>query len=247
MHVARLMGREECGEATDAERRALRALTPIAKLTTGKHAVAVASEALEAFGGAGYVEDTGLPRLLRDAQVLAIWEGTTNVLALDVLRAIARDDALAPLADDVARRLAAVTRGELAASAERAREALARTRAHAEALAAGAPRDGAERGARGFALALGRLTAASLLLEHAEWALGHEPDRAEAAASVAAARRWCAGELVPLAPLAPLAPRDTDAGTDARADTDALLALGTATTSTTTGAATRDAVATRDR
>ena len=38
---------------------------------------------LECFGGAGYVEDTGLPRLLRDAQVLPIWEGTTNVLSLD--------------------------------------------------------------------------------------------------------------------------------------------------------------------
>ena len=58
-------------------------------------------EALEAFGGAGYVEDTGLPRLLRDAQVLAIWEGTTNVLALDVLRAIEREDALTPHLADV--------------------------------------------------------------------------------------------------------------------------------------------------
>ncbi len=40
---------------------------------------------MEAFGGAGYVEDTGLPLLLRDAQVLPIWEGTTNVLALDTV------------------------------------------------------------------------------------------------------------------------------------------------------------------
>ena len=47
-----------------------------------------ASEYVECFGGAGYVEDTGVPRLLRDAQVLPIWEGTTNVLALDVLRAV---------------------------------------------------------------------------------------------------------------------------------------------------------------
>src|SRR5207247_694586 len=73
----------------------LRILTPIAKLTTGKQAVAVASEAIESFGGAGYVEDTGLPRLLRDAQVLPVWEGTTNVLSLDLLRA-ARGCGLAP-------------------------------------------------------------------------------------------------------------------------------------------------------
>ena len=58
---------------------------------TGKLAVASASEYLECFGGAGYVEDTGMPRLLRDAQVLPIWEGTTNVLSLDVLRALALD------------------------------------------------------------------------------------------------------------------------------------------------------------
>jgi hypothetical protein len=58
------------------------------KLTTGKQAVTVLSEVIEAFGGAGYVEDTGLPQLLRDAQVLPIWEGTTNVLSLDTLRAL---------------------------------------------------------------------------------------------------------------------------------------------------------------
>src|SRR5581483_4326312 len=54
-------------------------------LLTAKQAIAVVSEAIEAFGGAGYVEDTGLPVLLRDTQVLSIWEGTTNVLALDLL------------------------------------------------------------------------------------------------------------------------------------------------------------------
>ena len=58
------------------------------KLTTGKQAVLVLSEVVEAFGGAGYVEDTGLPQLLRDSQVLPIWEGTTNVLSLDTLRAL---------------------------------------------------------------------------------------------------------------------------------------------------------------
>jgi hypothetical protein len=58
------------------------------KLYTGKKAVQVVSEGLEMIGGNGYIEDTGLPRLLRDTQVLTIWEGTTNILALDVLRAL---------------------------------------------------------------------------------------------------------------------------------------------------------------
>lgn len=48
----------------------------------------MASEGLECFGGQGYIEDTGLPNLLRDAQVLSIWEGTTNILSLDALRSI---------------------------------------------------------------------------------------------------------------------------------------------------------------
>ncbi|GFS23539.1 acyl-CoA dehydrogenase family member 11 [Elysia marginata] len=50
--------------------------------------VTVVSEGLECFGGQGYIEDTDLPRLLRDTQVTPIWEGTTNILSLDVLRAI---------------------------------------------------------------------------------------------------------------------------------------------------------------
>lgn len=86
--VVQLLGRVEQGQAAPHEAALLRLLTPLAKLWTGKLAVALCSEALECFGGAGYIEDTGLPQLLRDAQVYAIWEGTTNVLALDSLRAL---------------------------------------------------------------------------------------------------------------------------------------------------------------
>ena len=59
--LVELMGRQEAGELDDAGRHLLRLLLPIAKLVTGKQAVAVVSEAVEAFGGAGYIEDTGLP------------------------------------------------------------------------------------------------------------------------------------------------------------------------------------------
>ncbi|HEU4564708.1 MAG TPA: acyl-CoA dehydrogenase family protein [Gemmatimonadaceae bacterium] len=190
--VARLLGREECGEATDDERAILRLLTPVAKLYTGKQAVAVASEALEAFGGAGYVEDTGLPRLLRDAQVLPIWEGTTNVLSLDVLRAIARADALAPWMADVRRRLGALTVPELATPAERVRAALERIAMRV----ADAARDGdaSQAGARGLAYAIARAAAGALLLEQAEWDARVRGD----ATGTIVARRWCAGDLAPL-------------------------------------------------
>ncbi|PKU31026.1 acyl- dehydrogenase family member 11 isoform x1 [Limosa lapponica baueri] len=53
-------------------------------------ASAVAVEAMESFGGQGYMEDTGLPVILRDTLVLSIWEGTTNILSLDVLRSLTK-------------------------------------------------------------------------------------------------------------------------------------------------------------
>lgn len=87
--VARL-GREETDQATDEDSEILRLFTPITKMFTAKMAVEVTSEVVEGFGGAGYVEDTGIPKLLRDAQVFPIWEGATHVLALDVVRAIGK-------------------------------------------------------------------------------------------------------------------------------------------------------------
>jgi putative acyl-CoA dehydrogenase len=92
--VVGLLGKEECGFASADEKILLRVLTPVVKLYTGKKVVAIASEVVEIFGGAGYVEDTGIPRLLRDAQVFPIWEGTTNVLSLDMLRAFEKDGGL---------------------------------------------------------------------------------------------------------------------------------------------------------
>jgi alkylation response protein AidB-like acyl-CoA dehydrogenase len=68
------------------DERLLRILTPIAKAVTGKLAVPCVSEAMELIGGNGYIEESSMPRLLRDAQVLPIWEGTTNILMLDALR-----------------------------------------------------------------------------------------------------------------------------------------------------------------
>lgn len=89
--VVQLLGKEEVGEASASEKILLRTLTPILKLYTAKKTIAVSSEVVEIFGGAGYVEDTGIPRLLRDAQVFSIWEGTTNVLSLDMLRTLEKD------------------------------------------------------------------------------------------------------------------------------------------------------------
>jgi putative acyl-CoA dehydrogenase len=80
--------------ADDAHEQHLkRALTPIVKYWTCKRAPQHAAEALECLGGAGYVEESGLPRLFRQSPLNGIWEGSGNVICLDVLRAMAREPA----------------------------------------------------------------------------------------------------------------------------------------------------------
>jgi len=79
----------DAGDEEAAKR--LRILTPIVKAVTGKLAVPCVSEAMELVGGNGYIEDWPMPRLLRYAQVLPIWEGTTNILMLDALRVIRKE------------------------------------------------------------------------------------------------------------------------------------------------------------
>lgn len=190
MHAVVLLGREETGALDDAGKAVLRVLQPLAKLTTGRMAVAGASEVLESFGGAGYVEDTGLPELLRDAQVLSIWEGTTNVLALEAARALRRADALAPLVAELAAHASLAREPGLVAAARVAcvaAERAARWWGEAEKRGPGPT----EAGLRRFALTLGRATALSLLTAQAQWALDHEGD----ARSAAAARRFAASGI----------------------------------------------------
>ena len=180
--VIELLGRAEQGAASEAQQALLRILTPIAKLTTARQGVMVCSEVLEAFGGAGYVEETGLPALLRDAQVYSIWEGTTNVLALDALRAVA-PTGLAPLAREVHSLLGGVKEPRLVALSARVQAAIEAAEAWLKANAAGEG-PALEAGARRFALTLGRSTAAALLASHAQWALDQLKERRAHAAAL---------------------------------------------------------------
>ena len=179
--VVELLGRIESGEATKDEELLSRLLTPIGKLTTGKQAVAVASEALESFGGAGYVNDTGLPKLLADAQVLPIWEGTTNVLSLDTLRALRQDGVWESFLEEIQERLDGAGEPRLGQAVERARPALQHAGAWLERTMS--ERDLLEAGARRFAMTLGRVSELALLIDHAQWCLDHgKGERALAAA-----------------------------------------------------------------
>jgi len=122
--VARVFAeREQAVRAGDDEEtresyRLLRLLTPIAKLKTARLAIETASYAMEIQGGNGYVEEFVTSRLLRDAQVLPIWEGTENILALDVLRALDREDAHEPFLELLGERLAGIDHPALAEQAE---------------------------------------------------------------------------------------------------------------------------------
>jgi alkylation response protein AidB-like acyl-CoA dehydrogenase len=181
-YLAELTGRSEVGEISDDDAWLLRLLTPIMKLTTAKQAVAVASEVLESFGGAGYVEDTGLPVLLRDSQVLPIWEGTTNVLALDTLRAIGADESIAPLLSATTRLFESLHDPVLLDLSHVVTNALG----HAETWlreSQAADRSVLEAGARRFALTLGRAIELALLIRHAQWSQDTEQDKLAAASA----------------------------------------------------------------
>jgi len=167
-----LLGRDETDGLDAAGTDLLRLLTPVAKLVTGKQSVAVLSEIMESFGGAGYVEDTGLPALLRDAQVFPIWEGTTNVLSLDVLRALQSGGALSALQIEIETLASGVRDVRLLECAKPAQAALSR----AQQWVAKASGDAMEAGARRFAMTLGRAFALLLLCRQAQWSLDHEKD-----------------------------------------------------------------------
>jgi acyl-CoA dehydrogenase len=213
-YIAELTGQSETREIQEDDALLLRLLTPLMKLTTGKQAVMVASEVLETFGGAGYVEDTGLPVLLRDSQVLPIWEGTTNVLALDTLRALQsgendRSNGLMRFDSAVMRCIETVRDPRLAGAARITRSALD----HAASWLAKAERMGQpalEAGARRFSLTLGRTMELALLIRHAQWSQDHEGDES----ATAAARRFATMGIDLIA--------DYD-----RDDGDELLSLGT--------------------
>ena len=165
--VALLLGRIESGKGGAHDAALQRLLTPLAKMWICKLGVGIASETVEAFGGIGYLEDSGIPLLLRDAQVFPIWEGASNVQALDFLRALDRLG-IDPLLDaldgwlEAAEGVASEADAETIHAAIRHADLWLRDHVHdTPALQAGALRLG---------LTCARSLAAALLARHATWA-----------------------------------------------------------------------------
>jgi putative acyl-CoA dehydrogenase len=111
MLAMRVAGAFDRAAGDPAEAALRRLATAAAKYWVCKRAPAVAAEALECLGGNGYVEESGMPRLYREAPLNSIWEGAGNVNSLDVLRVLARQpDALAALLEEIAPARAAESR-----------------------------------------------------------------------------------------------------------------------------------------
>jgi alkylation response protein AidB-like acyl-CoA dehydrogenase len=97
--TAEVLRRADAGE--DGAHALLRILTPLIKFRACRDARQVTGDAMEVRGGCGYIEEFADARLLRDAHLGSIWEGTSNIVALDVLRAARREGSLDALASHV--------------------------------------------------------------------------------------------------------------------------------------------------
>ncbi len=138
--VVRLARSFDLAGADPQEAARARLLTPAVKYWVCKSAPAFACEAMECLGGNGYVEESVLPRLYREAPVNAIWEGSGNVMCLDVLRAVSREgDAgravLAALAGETRELTGAREAADFIAAALSAPDAETRARGAVERLA----------------------------------------------------------------------------------------------------------------
>ncbi|HEY8215594.1 MAG TPA: acyl-CoA dehydrogenase family protein [Acidimicrobiia bacterium] len=188
----------ECAAASrtasdeDDGRRLRRILVPLAKIRATREAITAASQALELFGGNGYMEDWPMARQLRDAQCHTIWEGTENICALDVRRAMLNEGAHTALLARVERALdgadpspaLAVAVDAVAATLSDARDAVK----HLE----GSSNDIQLLHARRFAFLLADLVEGALLLDEATWQLARDGDARKAVVATQFARKHLA-------------------------------------------------------
>jgi len=159
--------------------RLMRLFVPIAKYKTADICVDLVADAMEVRGGDGYVAEQVTERLFRDAQVLPIWEGTANVLSLDVLRALERVDAHEALLPFVRERLDSVTHPLLGDSAALVEERFEELQT---ALVTLATRDEgyAQYHAKRLADLIYDVVAGTVLLEEAQWAIDERGDARKA-------------------------------------------------------------------
>jgi hypothetical protein len=191
LFTADCLDRADAGEAEAQSLR--RILTPLVKLRACRDARKVTGDAMEMRGGNGYIEEWIEPRLLRESHLGSIWEGTSNIIALDVMRAAAKAGAHRALARQLQRMIADARVSVSAPLAERLEAALA-------LIDRASGREGDARTARQAATGLYHATAAALFVHEAE-PLG-DPVRLDLA------RLMLAHKLGPRDPLIGVSPDD---------------------------------------
>jgi len=176
----------ECAAATrtaaDEEegRRLRRILVPLAKIRATREAITAASQALELLGGNGYMEDWPMARQLRDAQCHTIWEGTENICALDVRRAMVAENAHTALLARVERALdGADAAPVLGPAVDAVAATLSETRDAVKHLE-GSSNEMQVLHARRFAYLLADVAEGALLLDEATWQLARDGDARKA-------------------------------------------------------------------
>lgn len=173
----------ESAKALETGNRGLwRILVPLSKYRATRRGLQIASAAVEVLGGNGYIEDWPTARQLRDAQCHTIWEGTENIICLDVRRAATREGAHVALFDRLEACLEA--EGSDARVLREPKDAIASAIGAAKKavdIVLGAPKDIAQLHTRRLARALADVTQASLLFEEAAWELATQNSARKAA------------------------------------------------------------------
>jgi alkylation response protein AidB-like acyl-CoA dehydrogenase len=195
LFTADCLDRADAGEAEAQTMR--RVLTPLVKLRACRDARKVTGDAMEMRGGCGYIEEWIEPRLLRESHLGSIWEGTSNIIALDVVRAAAKTNAHRVLAQRLEPMISAGPAAIAQGIQERLLAALALVDSASQA-------DGDVRAARQAAAGLYHATAAALFL--------HEAGKLADATRVDLARLVLAHKLASRDPLAGSSLADDAAG-----------------------------------
>jgi acyl-CoA dehydrogenase len=156
------------GSAGDERNRQLyRILVPLSKFRGARGGLELASQAVEMLGGNGYIETWPTARQLRDAQCHTIWEGTENIICLDVLRAMRKEQAHDALLDRIDAALASVSHAALGAMQDMVAEARREVREALDFVFEAAD-DLRQLHARRVTAWLADVTEAALLLEQAQ-------------------------------------------------------------------------------
>lgn len=167
------------GERDERAYRLMRILIPVAKYRTARMAVETASYAMEIRGGNGYVEEFVNPRLLRNAQVLPIWEGPSNIMALDVLRAMLSERSHRVLLEELRERLDAIEQPTLEELVSTVSAEVDGLETAFNAVETSDPAS-AQFEAKALADYVFDVTAGVVLLERAAWRLAEADDAREA-------------------------------------------------------------------